>query len=361
MKVAFLYPRIAHYREDFFKYFIENYDTDIYVYEDQEHSEKDNFLISPIKTIPLKSKLLLNKLRVFNFLPLISNKYDIVIIIGEMKVIPTWFILILLKFKKTKTILWGHGISIHKYLEEKEKLNWIRILYHKLADFIWLYTKEEKNIWINYINDTNIEYLNNTVNINKILSLPKFSKLELRNKYKIPENKTVLIFCARFAMKERRIDLLEELIKRLDNEKYYFIIIGNGPLKPDFSVYPNVLDFGLVYDENLKNELFTMSDLYYQPGWLGLSVNDAFAYGKPILSFKRRKDILQCVEYSYLNETNSFLAKDIDELIKYIDNLDSNEINFLSENARKFASQNLTLENMINRANNSLKNLKELF
>jgi hypothetical protein len=355
MKIAFLYPRISHYREDFFLFFKKNYNCDIFVYEDTKENKNNNFEISNIETIKLKSKLLFKKIRIFSILPFFSNHYDCIILIAEMKVLPTWFILIIARILKKNVILWGHGISIHSYLSEEIKLNPIRVMYHKLATNVWLYTDKEVVLWEKHIKKNRLVSLNNTIDIKKILSLPKLNSNTLKNKYNI-KTEVNLIYCARFSMYERRTDLLIEIIERLDRKKYGFLIIGDGPIKPNFSKYSNVIDFGSVYDENIKNELFQIADLYIQPAWIGLSCNEALAYGKPVLTFKRSENIKQCVEYTYLNEFNSFIANNMEEMITFITSLNQERISFYKKNAKNYAKDNLLLDLMINRANHSLKN-----
>lgn len=351
--IAILYPRIAHYREDYFNQLSKYYKFDIYTYINEEENKKNNFSVSNIKTINLKSFTILKRLRLFNFLPFLQKKYKIIILIAEMQIIPTWIILLLSKLLGKKTILWGHGISMHSYIEEEKSLKPERVFYHKLANYVWLYTEKEKSIWSNYIDKENITSLNNTINIKKILEQEKLSKKILKEKYNI-HSPITLIFCARFSLYERRADLLLKIIEKLDSEKFSFVIIGDGKFKPDFKKFPNVYDFGVVYDDNLKNELFNLSDLYIQPGWIGLSCNEALAYGKPILTFKRTKEIKQCVEYAYLNKNNSFLAEDFSQMIKFLNNLTESEIKKLQNGAKKYAEDNLKLETMVENSKNSL-------
>ena len=176
---------------------------------------------------------------------------------------------------------------------------------------------------------------------------PVNSKNELKCKYNITQE-NILIFCARFENNYRRTDLLIETIKQLNTEKYGFIIIGAGKNKPDFSLYNNVYDFGAIYDTNIKRELFYIADLYFQPGWVGLSIVEAMAYGKPICTFIRSEETKQCVEYSYIeNNTNGLIFTNIDDCITRISQLTNDEIKQLGANAKKKVAQLLTPQNMV--------------
>lgn len=142
-----------------------------------------------------------------------------------------------------------------------------------------------------------------------------------------------------------------EIIRRLDSSKYGFVIIGAGETKPDFSTFVNVHDFGALYDTATKQELFAIANLYFQPSWVGLSIVEAMAYGKPICTFQRTKSTKQCVEYSYIiNGINGLLFSDIDDCINKITSLSKEDMQRMGKNARQFVIQNLSPSKMVERA-----------
>jgi hypothetical protein len=355
-KIAVLYPRVPHYRETFFKKLGEKYDLDIYVYEDDKKVKKQFFNNANIKTYKLFSFDIFSKLRFVNPIPFFSNKYDTYILIGEIRNITVWLILVFAKLSGKKTILWGHGISVHNYLQEEKKLNFFRVFFNKTSDMLWLYTKKEQDIWNRYLPIDKLTYLNNTVDTESILEIPIKDKIELKEKYNI-KTSVNLIFSARFITKERRTDLLLEVMDKLDKKKYGLIIIGDGPLKPNFSEYTNIYDFGLVYDIQIKSDLFQIADLYFQPGWLGLSCNEALAQAKGVLTFKRSDKVKQCVEYGYLNKDFSFIAENVEEMVDFLEHINDSIIQEFSVNARNYAKTNLLMSQMVKNADESLRRL----
>lgn len=224
-----------------------------------------------------------------------------------------------------------------------------------LADGVWFYTEAELKIWKQTFPELNAIALGNTISgIEDILSLNDQNKIVLKEKYKIKQN-IIFIFCARFNTPHRRLDLLLEIIERSDKAKYGFIIIGDGKLKPDFGAYSNVYDFGSIYDTQVKNELFIISDIYLQPGWVGLSIVEGMAYGKPVFTFRRTQDILQCVEYSYIIENfNGRMFSSVDEFNEGVESLDSQEIKRMGANAKQFVSTQLRMDLMVGNAASSL-------
>ena len=161
----------------------------------------------------------------------------------------------------------------------------------------------------------------------------------------------ILIFCARFDNNYRRPDLLIETTERLDAGKYGFIIIGEGKNKPDFSKYKNVYDVGAIYDNKVKRELFAAADIYFQPGWVGLSIVEAMAYGKPVFTFRRSIKTLQCVEYCYIDEgMNGLLFDDMEDCIRQVEALGKEEIARMGKEARKLVKERLTPRQMAGQA-----------
>lgn len=176
------------------------------------------------------------------------------------------------------------------------------------------------------------------------------AKKELKEKYGITQE-MVLIFCARFESNYRRTDLLVEVMKRLDAKRFGFVIIGEGKNKPDFSVFTHVYDFGAVYDTVIKRELFSLSDIYFQPGWVGLSIVEAMAYGKPIFTFQRSEETKQCVEYGYIKSgLNGMIFESVDECVDYIMHTRVEVIRSMGMNARTFVKENLSIEQMADNA-----------
>lgn len=350
--IAILQPIIPHYREAFFKGIQDKFQLNLFCYESINDISAKSFLpaetvYKTLKSIKKAPFLLYNP---FIFL---DKNTTIIVLMIDVKHLSTWFLLITKIFHKRKIILWGQGISIKHFLDQEQKPFFLTKLFLKLADGVWFYTEKECNIWKKEIPRLNAISLNNTLSdIDEILKISDSiysEKNELRDKYKIKEP-VILIYCARFNQ-HRRIDLIVNLIENVDSKKIGFIVIGEGEIKPDFGQYQNVYDFGKVYNRELKNDLFKLSDIYFQPAWLGLSVVEAMAYGKPIFSFRRNKDLHQCVEYFYVkNNYNGKIFENSDEIVSYLETIDHEEINRLGQNAKSFVKENLSMKQMVENA-----------
>lgn len=350
MKIAILQPEVPHYRQEFFDLLKkENESADLYVYNTLESARNSGFNISDdgVHYIPNRQW---HGILLYNPLALLRGHYDVLVLMLHFAHITTWLLLLTKFIHRKKIILWGQGISVKRYLAEERKpdskLRW----QIALADGVWLYMEKEYAQWCKIFPKKNMVALNNTLSgVDKMLEYCG-DKAALRQKYNIGEQ-TVFIFCARFESEYRRTDLLVEAIRRLDSSRFGFIIIGDGKNKPDFSGFNNVHDFGAVYDMAIKRELFTAADIYFQPGWVGLSIVEAMAYGLPIFTFERSEATKQCVEYSYIVDgDNGRIFKEINQFVDAVTTLPTSDIRRMGDNARNLVRSHLTPQQMVQRA-----------
>jgi hypothetical protein len=356
--VAILQPFIPDYREEFFNGLGQMTDLDIYCYSDPNNIQKHHFKKAHITFKSIRSWEI-GPFLLYNPFAFLNPKYDVIILMLSFTHISTWLLLVTRPLHRKKIILWGHGISCKRFMKEAQKPNGLLKYMIALANEVWFYTGHEQNIWRRIFPHKHTVSLNNTISASwERPNTSKSDKKDIKRKYAIGEE-IILIFCARFNMAERRADILEKVISNVNADKYGFIIIGDGPFKPDFTRYKNVHDFGSVYERHIKNELFQIADIYFQPAWLGLSVSEAMAYHKPIYTFERTEKLLQCVEYSYLLDGfNSVIAKDIPQFIRLLNNTTQEYINLMSANCKIYYEKNLTMENMVTRAHNGILLLK---
>lgn len=353
--IAILQPFVPHYREKFFNGLHEQMKFDLYCYQDtdklkQQHFEQGKTHIKPMDALKAGPFVL------YDPLPFFRKDYKMLVLMLDFAHLSTWLLLFLKPFLRKKIILWGHGISVKRYVNEEKKPNILLKWMMALSDGTWFYTNTELAIWKTMLPDLNGYALNNTISgIEEILTVEEKDKAMLKEKYGIVQPR-IIIYCARFNEKGRRVDLLLNLIEQLDPERFGCIVIGDGNLKPDFSGYAHVYDFGAVYNREVKDELFSIADVYFQPGWVGLSIVEAMAYCKPVFTFKRSKEVMQCVEYSYLQQGhNGVIFNDLASCLQALNELADEDIRRMGNNAREFVKRHLTMSMMIATASGSIK------
>lgn len=348
--IAILQPEVPHYREEFFDLLRQKCETmDLYVYNSFDDTRKNGFKINTekLKFIPNKQ---VKGFLFYNPRVLFDKRYDVIVLMLHFAHITTWLLLLTKFLHRKKIILWGQGISVKRYLKEEHRPDWKLRWQMALADGVWLYMQKELEQWRKVFPKKKMVALDNTLSGVHDMLAYRGDKSALKEKYGIKE-KTVLIFCARFESNYRRTDLLVEAMKRLDSKNFGFIIIGAGRNKPDFSGFENVHDFGAVYDTDVKRELFAIADIYFQPGWVGLSIVEAMAYGLPVFTFKRSEETKQCVEYSYIKASqNGMIFENMDECVSVISTIAPEEIRRLGDNARELVRTRLTPAQMAEKA-----------
>lgn len=351
-KVAILQPEVPHYRKDFFDLLKNKLEVmDIYIFNSIDAAKKQGFSIES-KDLLYIPNCQIKGILFYNPFFLLRKDYDGMILMLNFTHITTWLLLITKFIHRKKIVLWGQGISVKRYLQEEVTPDWKLKWMISLADGIMLYTEKELEMWRRIFPNKKMVALNNTLSgAQSMVEYVSFrEKDELKKQYGVKE-KTILIFCARFESAYRRTDLLIETIERLDNSRFGFIIIGAGKHKPDFSNYSNVYDFGAVYDTKLKQDLFTIADIYFQPGWVGLSIVEAMAYGKPIFTFKRTEKTKQCVEYAYVkSHENGIIFENMDDCIEQIENISEKDLLHLGFNARLLVKRYLVPDQMVSNA-----------
>ena len=356
-KLIHLQPFVPHYREEFFSLLGktlrekgiagEPVEQEIYTYERAKDVKSASFNMGHIACKHIPSKLIKGKLLLYNPLSLLAKDNRVLVLMLHFAHVGTWLLLLTKWLHHRKIILWGQGISVRRYLKEEKKPDWKLKAMIALADGVWLYMDKEREQWQKLFPDKPMAALHNTLTgVDEMAAYRSDTDVDaLRKKYKVTQD-FVFIFCARFTA-DRRVDLLLETIRRLDARKYGFVIIGAGASKPDFSAFANVYDFGAVYDTSVKRELFALADAYFQPGWVGLSIVEAMAYGKPIFTFERSADTLQCVEYSYIRHgVNGMIFHDIGDCISGIEATPIEEVRRMGANARKYVAEHLSIEQM---------------
>lgn len=350
-RIAILQPEVPHYRDEFFQKLGERCEgMDMYVYNSIENAKRHGFSVQAEGMKEIRN-IQWHGIVWYNPFTLLKKRYDTLVLMLHFAHVTTWLLLLTKWLHRKRIILYGQGISVKRYLKEEKKPDWKLKGMIALADGAWVYMEKEERQWKNIFPKKPIVALNNTISgMKEIVGYsPTQEKDALKVKYSIKE-KRVLLFCARFTSPYRRVDLLLETIQKLDSKRFGFIIIGDGINKPDFSPFKNVHDFGAVYDTAMKRELFTVADIYFQPGWVGLSIVEAMGYGLPIFTFKRSEETLQCVEYSYIvNGENGMLLEDMEGCIQTFNHISDKDLVNMGNNARLLA-KTLLPENMAEKA-----------
>jgi glycosyltransferase involved in cell wall biosynthesis len=193
---------------------------------------------------------------------------------------------------------------------------------HNIVDAIILYSPNE----IKYIKKHNrhkVFIANNTLNFADIRRESYNAKHHLRDHYGVKENFSVL-FAGRIN-RYKKIHLLLEIFR--DHEDIAVVIVGNGMKSKERLIIERVSNYywlGEIYNRDEMARIFSSADVFCIPGNLGLGMNEAFFWGKPVLTIKDPVTI-NSPEIWYLEDgVNGFKAENIQDLENKIILLKSN-------------------------------------
>ena len=183
----------------------------------------------------------------------------------------------------------------------------------------------------------------------------KFNKEELKDKYDIPKDKTIISFIARLSDEKRPVMFVEIAKKLLEkNSNLFFVIAGDGYLKRavEKKINSNIKMLGMVSD---TEEIYAISDLTINCSsleGLALTSYESLAMNVPVISTdvggqtelidETVGAIIHYNENATKEEYQNEVKEYVESVEKVIQNLDK-----LKNNCRKKIQKSFTVDIMI--------------
>lgn len=303
MKVLFTTNILAFYRVDFFNELGKKCDLTV-MYEKDKNKERNrkfyNYKNENFKLIKAKYSL-----KFFN--ELLKNNYDI-IVIGTYATKNSALFMHILKCKKINFIINADGGFIN--YEENKLSKSLKTHFIKMAKY-YLSTGKETNKYLEYYGakkDNIFIYPFTSLFEKDILTEPisKEEKNKLREKNNIKKD-FVYLSVGRFIY-SKGYDIFLKSIEKDNLDNVEFILISGGEEKENYIDYmkkhniKNVKLIDYCTKEELK-EYYKMADVFFFPSrkdvW-GLVINEALAYGLPIISSNNVIASLELIDDEYL-------------------------------------------------------------
>ncbi|MEI6553665.1 MAG: glycosyltransferase [bacterium] len=208
------------------------------------------------------------------------------------------------------------------------------ILKYKNIMFIspaqWLYNEAVDEFKL-----SNINLITNGVDNN--IFIPSTDKTLLRNKYKLPEDKKIILLSANnFKDKNKGGHFIKDILRNLDKNKYTLCVIGS---KIDSE--EGLIAFDYISDRSMLSEIYSLSDIYCFLSAVEtspLSIIEAMSCGLPIAGFK-----IKALE-GLCDEENSILVEygNIERLLESINKITENNSlqNSMGKHSRYLAINN---------------------
>ncbi len=198
---------------------------------------------------------------------------------------------------------WSHGYNRKTGFEPgKRWIDWYRLQLLRMVDAHIVYSEFDKQVLKEYISGEKIFVAQNTLDTRRLgeikAELDQTGKEEIKKSLGITHQYN-LIFIGRL-LHEKRPDMLVDIYSRLRDryqKRVGIHFVGKGEMLEPIRERVRELgaddDFyfhGSIYDEVESGKLLFASDMMVMPGYLGLSVNHAFCFDCPVMSFKRIGD-----------------------------------------------------------------------
>lgn len=222
---------------------------------------------------------------------LTKREYLTYLMTGELWCVSTWLFLILKKLiaPRKKVYFWTHGW----YGKESRIRAWLKKIYFKLADGVFLYGNYARQLMIDQgFNPDKLWVIYNSLDYEYHQLLLKQIKETDIYKQHFGNANPNLIFIGRLTT-VKKIDQLIEAMKLLDEKKVKcnLTLIGGGvekerlqKLVEKYQLSDRVWFYGECYDDMKNSELIYNADLCVAPGNVGLTAMHCMTFGTPVIS-----------------------------------------------------------------------------
>ena len=360
LRILWLAPNFNHYKARFLNHLAKDDDINLTILSgtgrdqmgDQELDEEWNFnqiKLNVTKTDFGKSKIVKEAIKP------IFKEYDWILIPAEKKNLPLF--LFSMRLRRAHK---GVRLFSYNHAQLKSKNSFSGFLDYRLSKFfntnldrVIFYTEDacKQAIQNKLIATQKAFWANNTVDNTEI---EKHYTFQLP-----PEEPKTILFIGRL-IPSKRISVLIKyyILLKQNHQNLKLEIIGDGPdnhivetaIKQDESISWH----GTLVDEANIAPIMKRASLVFIPGLSGLSINHAFAYGKPYLTLKADK---HGPEISYLDDgENGYILNDniVEDIKKIAQLLNDRELLINFSNCAKSKSEYLSVQNWVQQIKSSL-------
>lgn len=244
------------------------------------------------------------------------------------------------RWKGIPMIYWNHGINI-KTPDAKLK-NAIFHFIHTISSAVILYSENQLK-YLSKRNQRKTFIAHNTLDFRDVDKERLRSPEEVKAAYGIKERRVVM-YISRI-LPYKGLDVLLRLFK--DTPNIGLVVVGGGISEEQQTIIdrmPNYYYLGEKYGHDV-DEIYQMGDVFSTPGHIGLALNQAMYWGKPVVVLNR----IHAPEICYLHQGENGYVVDSEQELKFtILHLCSNDglLKRLSSGARFTYEHEMPIENM---------------
>lgn len=315
MKILWLAPNLNHYKYKLLNKFNELDEVNLVVISGRGSCNKEYEEVHGKKNFKLIN-VRVNKRKFAFSLGLYKNILgnarccDWILVPMEKKNLPVFmFCLIIKNIYNIRLVSYNHEFTKSNSKKNTKLDKIITAFYFKNLDKVIFYTKETmlRVLKSGLINEEKIGYANNALETGIIE--------EIYNYHYPPKDEVGIVFLGRL-VSYKRVDMLIDLFEDLscNNSLYKLDIIGDGPdselVRKAARRNRNIQWHGTITDERKIMPLVSKASAVIIPGRSGLSINHAFAYGRPFITFSEER---HGPEIDYLsNGVNGYILNNVE-------------------------------------------------
>jgi len=257
-------------------------------------------------------------------------------------------------------VLWGHFSSLNRRFDPRHHVrDRYRLMLARRVEACACYTDGVADMLRPFVPSERLFVARNTIDMEPLVrqydGLAPEGRDSVRRRLGMDRDEAVLFFMGRLVPEKGTTLLLEtfDLLRR--DRPATLVVVGDGPERESMEAWcaarslDRVRFLGALSDEEAAPYLFA-SDVALMPGYLGLIINHAFAFGLPVVSRADPDGVLfHSPEVEYVrNGENGILSagNGPDDLLGAVRAVLVDRERF-SANARTFALEKLGLDRMI--------------
>ena len=304
-KVGIFYHWFAHYREPIIREMQELLGDDYEI-----EFVADNVALEPAMNVmqaedfeAILHRKAFSKVRNFGMggfiwqagaiLKTLRGKYDVVVFLGEFRILSSWPAVLLARCMGVRTLFWSHGVyGNESFLKLK-----IRLMFYRLAHGMLLYGNRSRELMQSMgFSQQKLHVVFNSLDYHKQLEIrdSDFGSLPSFRRDFFPENgdNPTLVFVGRLTP-SKQLGLLLNVVSRFktSGQPVNLLVVGDGPEKEtlaktakDMNIEKHVCFYGACHDESTLAKILTHGDLCVSPGNVGLLAAHSLVYGTPLIT-----------------------------------------------------------------------------
>ncbi len=259
-----------------------------------------------------------------------------------------------------RRVLWGHFSSNDRVFSPWHPLDRYRLEMARRAEACVCYSDSIAETLSEHLPEERLFVARNTIDTDQLFplydELAAKGKETVRRSVDLPADEPVLLFLGRL-IERKGVGLLLDTFAAFRREQQATLcIIGDGAEREILErrvaaeSIPDVRFLGAITDNEALAPYLYSADAMVIPGYLGLVVNDAFAFGLPVISRQAPPDErFHSPEIAYVESGMNGILTPRDEsgaLVDAIHEVLKHQQKY-SRNAYRYAREHLTLDRMV--------------